>query len=109
MKKHHYRLAFCMALVLFTSVLSLTLPPLWQKEYKTIAVQRENANDVVNINTATAAELCCLPHIGTVKAQRIIAYRTQNGNFKNAEDLTQVTGISSRIAENLKELICFNE
>jgi DNA uptake protein ComE-like DNA-binding protein len=42
-------------------------------------------NTKVNLNTATAAELDRLPHIGRTRAQAIIAARAQN-KFKNWED-----------------------
>jgi len=59
----------------------------------------------VNINTAGQAELEALPRIGPKVAQRIIEYRTQNGNFKKIEDLMKVKGIGEKIFAQLKELI----
>ena len=64
--------------------------------------------DRIDINTAPAAELQCLPGIGEKKAQAIIAYRTQNGLFSSAEELAQVEGISPRMAEEFRDLICFS-
>ncbi len=50
----------------------------------------------ININTATAAELETLPHVGPSTANAIIAARP----FKSIEDLKQVNGISdARFAE----------
>ena len=41
----------------------------------------------VNINTATLDQLTKINGIGEVMAQRIIDFRTQNGNFKRLEEL----------------------
>jgi len=59
----------------------------------------------ININTATQAELESLPRIGPKVAQRIIEYRTQNGNFKKIDDLMKVNGIGEKIFAQIKELI----
>jgi competence protein ComEA len=59
----------------------------------------------VNINTATLAELQSLPRIGPKVAQRIIDYRTQNGNFKRVEDLMKVKGIGEKVFAQLKDWI----
>lgn len=45
---------------------------------------------IVNINTATQAQLETLPGIGPTLAQRIIAYRSENGRFTRIEDLLKV-------------------
>lgn len=57
---------------------------------------------VVNINTATPAELQTLKGIGAKKAADIVAYREQNGPFKTVEDLTKVKGIGAKTLEKLK-------
>jgi competence protein ComEA len=59
----------------------------------------------VNINTATLAELDTLPRIGPAIAQRIIDYRTANGDFKRIEDIQNVRGIGPATFEQLKDLI----
>ncbi len=59
----------------------------------------------VNINTATAAELEMLPHIGPALAQRIIAYREANGPFERIEDLQNVEGIGETRYKDLAPLI----
>ncbi|MBU6323787.1 MAG: helix-hairpin-helix domain-containing protein [Patescibacteria group bacterium] len=53
------------------------------------------AADLVDINTADATTLETLPHIGASLANKIIAYRTQNGPFASIGDLQKVSGIGS--------------
>ena len=64
---------------------------------------------MVNINTASFAELDALPGIGEVKAQAIIDYRLQNGLFTALEDLMMVEGISQSLFEKLEGLITLGE
>jgi competence protein ComEA len=63
------------------------------------------AGRLVNINTATAAELETLPRIGPVTAQRIVEYREANGPFQTIEDIQNVPGIGPATFEGLKDLI----
>lgn len=52
----------------------------------------------VNINTADAQSLSDgLNGVGIKKAQAIISWRDANGQFKTANDLTQVKGIIEKI------------
>ena len=67
--------------------------------------QSETRSKVVNINTATAAELEALPGVGAATAARIIEYREKNGAFKKVEDLMNVRGIGEKTFLNLKSLI----
>lgn len=59
----------------------------------------------INVNTATAAELQSLPRIGQVTAERIVAYRTEHGNFKAPAELIKVKGVGAKTLENIRELI----
>jgi len=65
--------------------------------------------DLVDINTATIAELDELPGIGPTIAQYIITYRTQNGPFKRIEDIVNVSGISQSTFNMIKDLITVGE
>jgi competence protein ComEA len=51
---------------------------------------------VVNLNTATLADLQELPGIGEKTAERIIEYREKNGPFKKIEELMNVRGIGEK-------------
>jgi len=62
---------------------------------------------IVYINRATVEELMTLPNIGRVTAERIIAYREENGNFASLEDLDNVEGIGESTLNQLKGLISF--
>ncbi|UJF28264.1 helix-hairpin-helix domain-containing protein [Planococcus sp. 107-1] len=66
------------------------------------------AGSLVNLNTATAEELMTLNGIGPSKAEAILSYRTENGNFQSIEDLTKVSGIGDKTFEKLKEAITVN-
>lgn len=59
----------------------------------------------VNINTASASELETLPRVGPKVAQRIIDFRTKNGNFKKVEEIMKVQGIGEKVFENIRDLI----
>ncbi len=63
----------------------------------------QNNGEKVNLNTASAADLQKLNGIGQKKAEQIIAYREQNGQFKKIEDLMQVSGIGEKTFAALKD------
>lgn len=59
----------------------------------------------LDINAATALELESLPGIGEVLAQRIVAYREENGSFTAVEELMNVEGIGDKKFEALENLV----
>jgi competence protein ComEA len=60
------------------------------------------ATGVVNLNTATSAELQALPGIGPATATRILEYRQKNGPFKKIEEVMNVQGIGEKIFLRLR-------
>ena len=62
-------------------------------------------NGKVNINTASQEELTTLPGIGVAKAQKIIAYRQQNGSFSKIEDIMKISGIKEGLFNKISENI----
>ena len=62
-------------------------------------------NNKININTASKETFTSLSGIGDAKAQKIIDYRNENGLFKSIEELKNVSGISEKLFEQIKEFI----
>jgi competence protein ComEA len=59
----------------------------------------------VNINMAGVAELDRLPGVGPVTAQRIVAYREQNGPFTSVEQLKEAKLVNAATFEKIKDLV----
>ena len=64
-----------------------------------------NDTTIININTAGQAELMELPGIGESIANKIIAYREENGKFEKIEDIKNVPGIGDSKFANIKDMI----
>jgi competence protein ComEA len=60
---------------------------------------------LINVNTASAAELEALPEVGPALAQRIVDYRTEHGPFAAVEDVMEVPGIGPSTFAAIKDLI----
>lgn len=65
------------------------------------------SNGLININTASQAELEQLPKVGPATAQKIIAYREAHGPLSSLEDLLGVSGIGEKTLENFEGLVTF--
>lgn len=63
----------------------------------------------VDINRAEVWLLEALPGIGETLAQRIVAYRQQNGPFRDTSELTRVDGIGTTTYQRIKDLITVTE
>lgn len=60
---------------------------------------------MVNLNTATAADLEKLPGIGPAMSTRILAYRQMKGGFHDTRELVQVPGIGAKKFEKMAPFI----
>ncbi len=68
--------------------------------------QNENSKDEkININKASVEELQQLDGIGQATASKIIQYREENGEFKQIEDLKNVSGIGDAKFSAIKDKI----
>ena len=68
-----------------------------------------SSTELININTASQAELESLPGIGPTTAVKIIDYREANGPFLTTEDIINVSGIGPGTYERIKDLITVGE
>ena len=57
----------------------------------------------ININTATVEVFKTLSGIGDAKAQAIVDYRNENGNFGSVDELTNVSGIGEATLAKIKD------
>lgn len=65
-----------------------------------------NNNAKININTATQTELESLSGIGPSIAAKIIKYRSDNGKFKNIEEIKNVSGVGEEKYRYIEDEIC---
>ncbi|CDB32514.1 competence protein ComEA helix-hairpin-helix repeat protein [Clostridium sp. CAG:575] len=72
-----------------------------------LSTNKKSKTDIekINLNKATQTELETLPGIGPSTAEKIIAYRKENGNFKNIEDIMNVNGIGESKYSKIRDLI----
>ena len=59
----------------------------------------------VNINRASKEELMTLSGIGEAKADAIIRYRQENGNFDSIEDIMEIEGIKEGVFRKIQDQI----
>ncbi|WP_433674042.1 ComEA family DNA-binding protein [Microbacterium gorillae] len=63
------------------------------------------SGSLIDLNTATAADLETLPRIGPALAQRILDWRVENGRFSAVEDLLEVTGIGEKMFAAIEPMV----
>jgi comEA protein len=87
-------LRLCLSIFVLTACLSVQA--LAQGAAPSSDPKAVKPSTIVNLNTATVAELEALPGIGAKVAARIIEYRTNKGPFRKIEDLMNVQGVGEK-------------
>lgn len=67
--------------------------------------QASSEDGQIRLNSASAEELESLPGVGPVLAQRIEAFREDNGPFSQVEDLLQVSGIGEAKLASIRDFV----
>ncbi len=62
-----------------------------------------SAQPVINLNTATKDQLCQITGIGDKKADLILQYRQEHGQFKAVDDLKQVSGFGDKSVDKIRD------
>jgi competence protein ComEA len=95
------------AALIVTVALTTTVTPALAQAMGQTPPPKEQAptQSLLNLNTATKADLEKLPGIGPSTAQRILDYRQKNGPFKKVEDLMNIQGIGEKSFLKLRTLI----
>jgi len=60
---------------------------------------------MVDLNACTAEALDALPGIGPALAERIVAYRDENGPFRSMDELKKVRGFNKQLGASLKDCL----
>lgn len=71
------------------------------------AANNENGSDnsaKINLNTATKEQLCQITGIGDKKADLILQYRQEHGQFKSVDELKEINGFGEKTVAKLKEM-----
>ena len=69
------------------------------------SASEDSSDGKININTADSETLQTLSGIGEVRAQAIIDYREQYGDFETVEDILKVSGIGEGTLEKIIDYI----
>lgn len=66
------------------------------------AAPSSGGNGLVNLNTATQAQLETIDGVGPVMAGKILAWRQEHGRFTKVEELQEISGVGPKTFERIK-------
>jgi competence protein ComEA len=78
------------------------------KKQKSAKNKQKKPNLPIHVNSAGVEELCALKGVGPKLAEKILAFRTQNGPFSGPGDLEKVPGIGKKKLEGLLQGVIFD-
>jgi competence protein ComEA len=90
-------------LVLVAALVFISLPLGAQRAAKPPVAATVVSTAVVNLNSATAAQIASLPGIGPKTADLVVQYRQKNGPFKKIEEIMNVRGIGEKSFLKIKD------
>jgi len=76
-----------------------------RKLEKSLALVIEEGRAPVSLNCAGSSDLEDLPGIGPALAERIIAFRTECGGYRNLDELKKVKGIGENLYKKILPFI----
>ncbi len=72
----------------------------------TLTGKTENSGQLeLNLNTASAEQLCAIPGIGPKTAQRIVTYRAKHGAFSSVSQITNVPRVGEKTYQNIRDYL----
>ena len=79
-----------------------------QKVYDSVSNTQIRTNNLLNINTATEAELLALPGVNIVLAKKTQKYIEHHGGFKSVDEFIEKMKIKEIFIDQIKNLACVN-
>lgn len=68
-------------------------------------VLESSEDSLVNINLATKEQLCTIAGVGETRAESIILFREEHGDFKDIKDIMKIDGIKEGLFNKMKDKI----
>ena len=97
-----YLLTAMLALSLASPLLAQTNTKIGKPPKMITTPAAASSTDIINLNTATAAQIGTLPGIGPKTADLIVQYRVKNGPYKKVEEIMNVKGVGEKSFLKLK-------
>lgn len=89
--------------LIFSALLAFSVVPLASADESEQTRETREMLEEVNINTADAELLTTLDGVGESRAEQIVTWREENGEFTEVDDLLQISGIGPVTLENNRD------